>query len=401
MAGLEAEKTNIFLQSLATAATSKPGASGKAAKPAVKKAPSKKPIAGTSKGDERKVSPKPVAKEPVSKVAAKEETAKEEKVAKDETNENAEEKSFPEKKMESEKVAEAVEAEKILSPKPTVRPPTSKKVKKVLEEEPPNDRPKTAGRPKTARAAPPRIKVDVEEAPSADALASQLSTGQNDGQGSNQSSAVRRPVAVIVDNGNETMDDEEDTAVMIQTDDGTSSRSGRASALGGDIESGLYGNNDGNIFGNSLTAGQEKGSLVQKLIETKKDFEGDDAADDNGGTMDAVSALDSVNIEKIRSNIQSLAKLSVPVGKLFDYLHEDIDSMLNELRFWNEEVTKSGTINQERMDKEKIEEEQLKKELEQLENEINEEMERISVTKGNIERNDEKLRKMMMIVTDK
>ena len=176
----------------------------------------------------------------------------------------------------------------IMSPKLTVRPPTSKKTRRVVEEEPEpsQERPKTAGRPKTARAAPPRIKVEVEEAPSADALASQLSL--NDGQSSahSQGSGRVRPVAVITEGGVENDEEEEETAVLIQTDDGM--RSGRTSAMGGEIEA----SQEPQHYGNFLT-GQEgqKGSLVQKLIETKKDFEGQDVQLERNIDRD-VSSLD-------------------------------------------------------------------------------------------------------------
>lgn len=407
VAGLEAEKTNLFLQALASAATAPSGQNGQQSKPdgqpsGQKKTPLKNGVKkSTQSGGKvvKKVSPKrkespkeATSNEPIGKEAPKEvqkETPLEEAPKKESTKVTAEE-TRPE------------EPGSVKSPKVT----TPKKPRRVVEQEEPvpNERPKTSGRPKTARPAPPRIKIEVEEAPTADTLAS-LAGSQSDSQFSAKpvSQFSAKPVAVITDTAQ--LDDEEETAVHIQTDDGT--RSGRTSALGGDVESGQFGPTDGQTFANSLgegSFGQEKGSLVQKLVETKRDFEegmgqdGNNDGNNDGNKSGYDDSLDSVNIEKIRQSIESLAKLSVPVGRLFDYLHEDIDSMLNELRLWNEEVMKTESLKEEKEAKERDEEERLREELEQLESQINEEMDKISLTKGNIERNDEKLSKMMMTV---
>ncbi len=39
-------------------------------------------------------------------------------------------------------------------------------------------------------------------------------------------------------------------------------------------------------------------------------------------------------IEKIRESIQSLTSAANPLGKLFDFLQEDVDEMLRELQHW-------------------------------------------------------------------
>lgn len=399
VAGLEAEKTNLFLQALASAAMAPSGQDGQQSKPGgqpsgQKKSPLNNAVKkSTQSGGKvvKKVSPK-------RKESPKEATSNE-PIPKDAPEETPLEEA---PKRESMKVAaEETGPESMKSPKVT----TPRKPRRVVEQEEPspkeapkeapNERPKTSGRPKTARPAPPRIKIEAEEAPSADTLASLA--GQSDPH------FTHTPVSVITDTDTE-RDDEEETALHILTDDGT--RSGRTSALGGDVESDQFGPSDadGQTYTNSLGEGREKGSLVQKLVETKRDFEEGMGQDENsdgksdGNRPGYDDSLDSVNIDKIRQSIESLAKLSVPVGRLFDYLHEDIDSMLNELRLWNEEVIKTESLKEEQEAKERDEEERLREELEQLESQINEEMEKISLTKGNIQRNDEKLNKMMMTV---
>ena len=51
----------------------------------------------------------------------------------------------------------------------------------------------------------------------------------------------------------------------------------------------------------------------------------------------------SEEIEKIRKSIQALTSAANPLGKLFDFLQEDVDEMQRELQHWknvNEKLQK-------------------------------------------------------------
>lgn len=41
-------------------------------------------------------------------------------------------------------------------------------------------------------------------------------------------------------------------------------------------------------------------------------------------------------VEKIRDSIQSLTSVTNPIGKLFDFLQEDVDEMQRELQYWKD-----------------------------------------------------------------
>lgn len=45
----------------------------------------------------------------------------------------------------------------------------------------------------------------------------------------------------------------------------------------------------------------------------------------------------SKEIEKLRVSIQTLCKSALPLGKIMDYIQEDVDAMQNELQLWHSE----------------------------------------------------------------
>lgn len=42
-------------------------------------------------------------------------------------------------------------------------------------------------------------------------------------------------------------------------------------------------------------------------------------------------------VEKLRGSIQTLTRSANPLGKIMDYLQEDVDSMQKELEMWKKE----------------------------------------------------------------
>lgn len=42
-------------------------------------------------------------------------------------------------------------------------------------------------------------------------------------------------------------------------------------------------------------------------------------------------------IERLRSSIQTVCRSALPLGKIMDYIQEDMDSMQNELQSWRKE----------------------------------------------------------------
>lgn len=47
--------------------------------------------------------------------------------------------------------------------------------------------------------------------------------------------------------------------------------------------------------------------------------------------------LVSREIERLRSSIQTVCRSALPLGKIMDYIQEDMDAMQNELHTWRRE----------------------------------------------------------------
>lgn len=154
---------------------------------------------------------------------------------------------------------------------------------------------------------------------------------------------------------------------------------------------------DNEPLGNNVqNSNNQKGSLVKQLVETKKELEGDQAEESSRNKV--ISKIAVRDIEKLKQSIQSLSKCINPLGRVLDYLQEDIDVMFAEMKSWSGEY-KKNMINLEK-ERSNIDQdlEPLRNQLTQLDNEIEEQLEKISVVKANIIRNEERLHKMITTI---
>jgi len=100
-------------------------------------------------------------------------------------------------------------------------------------------------------------------------------------------------------------------------------------------------------------------------------------------------------IEKLRNSIQTLCRSAHPLGKIMDYLQEDIDSMQKELEVWRKDNKKYALALKAEQSITESDVEPLHAQLGELELEISDMVDRISSVKSNIIRNDEKIRDMI------
>lgn len=147
------------------------------------------------------------------------------------------------------------------------------------------------------------------------------------------------------------------------------------------------------------------GSLVNKILETKKDYETqpDAANKDKLLLSDAGKKKEKdlvmKEIEKLRSSIQTLCRSALPLGKIMDYIQEDMDTMQNELQTWRQENRQHA---EELLREQSVTDtavEPLKTKLVELEQLIKEQQDKICTVKGNILRNEEKIKKMVQSVS--
>lgn len=261
---------------------------------------------------------------------------------------------------------EPKESPKVPSLTRSIRPTTTR----PTTARPMTSRPITA-RPTTARPAPPRILnkniVAVEEtrAPSAKAVAS-----------------------VILDDGK----DDEDEGFVV--DDNIDSN---------DLIAEITATTVPKSTSVDISEEEQKGSLVKQMLVTKKDLEGGSQQkkteidksqmSDDGKRKERETS--GKELEQLRQFIQTVSRSANPLGKMLDYLQEDIDAMNQELRTWHEEhqqnlvaLKREENVTESVLDP-------LGRQLEELEQTVADQLDKISALKATIFHNDERIQRML------
>ncbi|XP_055734977.1 TRAF3-interacting protein 1-like isoform X5 [Salvelinus fontinalis] len=153
-----------------------------------------------------------------------------------------------------------------------------------------------------------------------------------------------------------------------------------------------------------LQGDENHGGLVKKILETTKDFESSPSSPKSKDqTQSLVSEasrkkerdLVSREIERLRSSIQTVCRSALPLGKIMDYIQEDMDAMQNELHTWRRENKEhaQALLHEQRVTDSAVE--PLKAELAELEQLIKEQQDKICAVKSNILKNEDKIHKMV------
>ncbi|XP_065207506.1 TRAF3-interacting protein 1 [Planococcus citri] len=243
----------------------------------------------------------------------------------------------------------------------------SKTEKKTDSEEPPSipvTRPRTATRPPSARPGAPRIRDRGE-------------VSVND--------ETKTPLAninVIEEGKADQIIDEKDNFIVIESEQSVPALMNDSDQI-----------ND-----------QDQGQLVNQILQTQKELNESLTVDVSQHKHSEIEweagrqrerDIVGKEIDKIRSVIQTLTSAANPLGKLFDFLQEDVDEMQRELQHWkkiNENLQKQQLAE---MNTGKMFLQPLQKQLEDVENSIQEEYVQIANIKGTILLNDEKITKLI------
>ncbi|KAG5326915.1 MIPT3 protein, partial [Acromyrmex heyeri] len=194
-------------------------------------------------------------------------------------------------------------------------------------------------------------------------------------------------ISVIVENSDLKDDDDDDAEDMVVME---------AKGSGGDLlENGDY------KIDNQLM--QEHGHLVAQILETQRELVNTDNVDvlpkkvdiawESGSKRDRETA--AKEIDKLRGTIQTLTRTTNPLGKLLDYVQEDVEMMEKELLDWR---------NQYRQLSEQLEEEQketeemiepMKETLIEIDSNMKVQLDKIRQVKAQIMKNDQKIRRLL------
>ncbi|XP_026302665.1 TRAF3-interacting protein 1 isoform X4 [Piliocolobus tephrosceles] len=148
---------------------------------------------------------------------------------------------------------------------------------------------------------------------------------------------------------------------------------------------------------------EKHGGLVKKILETKKHYEKLQQSPKPGEKERSLfesawkkeKDIVSKEIEKLRTSIQTLCKSALPLGKIMDYIQEDVDAMQNELQLWHSENRQHAEALQQEQSITDCAVEPLKAELAELEQLIKDQQDKICAVKANILKNEEKIQKMV------
>uniref|UniRef100_A0A3B4U587 TRAF3-interacting protein 1 n=1 Tax=Seriola dumerili TaxID=41447 RepID=A0A3B4U587_SERDU len=147
---------------------------------------------------------------------------------------------------------------------------------------------------------------------------------------------------------------------------------------------------------------EKHGGLVKKILETKKDYElspSSSKSKDQNLVSEAARKKEqdmvTREIERLRSSIQTVCRSSLPLGKIMDYIQEDMDAMQAELHTWRRENKEhaQALLQEQRATDRAVE--PLKVELAELEQLIKDQQDKICAVRSNILKNEEKIQKMV------
>ncbi|XP_009086456.1 TRAF3-interacting protein 1 [Serinus canaria] len=157
-----------------------------------------------------------------------------------------------------------------------------------------------------------------------------------------------------------------------------------------------------------LVEDQKHGGLVKRILETKKDYE---ASQKSSQTTDREKPVVSEasrkrerdlvakEIEKFQGSIQTVCQHVLRLGRMVDYIQEDMDAMRNELLLWRQENREHAEALRREQSITDSTLEPLKAELAELEQLMKDQQDKICAAKANNLRNDEKIQRMILSIS--
>ncbi|NWU37530.1 MIPT3 protein, partial [Hylia prasina] len=161
------------------------------------------------------------------------------------------------------------------------------------------------------------------------------------------------------------------------------------------------------VCSRSRKAGEIKGGLVKRILETKKDYEASQKSSQTTEREKPVVSeasrkrerdLVAKEIEKFQVSIQTVCQNAFRLGRIVDYIQEDMDAMRNELHTWRQENREHAEALQREQSITDSAVEPLKADLAELEQLIKDQQDKICAVKANILSNEEKIQRMVLSI---
>ncbi|KAM4897779.1 TRAF3-interacting protein 1 isoform 1-T1 [Sylvia borin] len=156
-----------------------------------------------------------------------------------------------------------------------------------------------------------------------------------------------------------------------------------------------------------LVEDQKHGGLVKRILETKKDYEASQKSSQTTNRETPIVSeasrkrerdLVAKEIEKFQVSIQTVCQNAFRLGRIVDYIQEDMDAMRNELHTWRQENREHAEALQREQSITDSAVEPLKADLAELEQLIKDQQDKICAVKANILSNEEKIQRMVLSI---
>ncbi|XP_077473723.1 TRAF3-interacting protein 1-like [Stigmatopora argus] len=151
-----------------------------------------------------------------------------------------------------------------------------------------------------------------------------------------------------------------------------------------------------------LNSQEKHGGLVKKILETKKDYElspsSNKSKDKSEESRKQEQDLVTREIERLRASIQSVCQSALPLGKIMDYVQEDIDAMQAELQSWRRENKEHSQALMQEQKATDLAVEPLKAELGELDQQMKDYQDKICAVRSNILMNEENIQKKLVSI---
>ncbi|XP_065606829.1 TRAF3-interacting protein 1 isoform X3 [Cyrtonyx montezumae] len=156
-----------------------------------------------------------------------------------------------------------------------------------------------------------------------------------------------------------------------------------------------------------LIEGEKHGGLVKRILETKKDYEASQKSSKatekekpfvSEAARKKERDLVAKEVEKFQDSIQTLCRNAFTLGRIMDYVQEDMDAMKNELQMWQHENRQHAEALQKEQSITDSAVEPLKAELAELDQLIEDQQDKIRAVKANVLKNEEKIRRMVLSI---
>uniref|UniRef100_A0A1A8PAL5 TRAF3-interacting protein 1 n=2 Tax=Nothobranchius rachovii TaxID=451742 RepID=A0A1A8PAL5_9TELE len=226
-----------------------------------------------------------------------------------------------------------------------------------------------AARPSSARPAPPRVKRPESH---------------TDVTPTERLSSAKTPAPVIMD-GKALSEDEEDEDEQFLVEE--------AVPLPSDVPV---------IEPAQELDSENHGGLVKKILETQKNYESSQSSSKPAEkSLVSEAALNKEReavkneVKRLSSFIQGVCSRSQMLGKIVDYIQEDVDAVQTELHTWRRENREhaQSLLQEQRATDQTLE--TLKANLAELEQQIKDQQDKICAVKSNIMKNEEKIQKIV------